>query len=73
MKKLIIGLTAVLTLAVATPALAAHHSSHYWICHDPVQKAAWAYPTGTYWANQLAHYGAYYAANNAYYVAHYGC
>lgn len=35
--------------------------------------AIYQYPTGSYWASQIAAYPDYYAANNAYYVATYGC
>lgn len=36
-------------------------------------RAAYAYPTGTYWQSQLAAYPDYYAAHNAFYQAKYGC
>jgi hypothetical protein len=35
--------------------------------------AIYAYPTGSYWQNQIAAYPDYYAANNAYYQKTYGC
>jgi hypothetical protein len=35
--------------------------------------AIYAYPTGSYWQNQIAAYPDYYATNNAYYQRTYGC
>lgn len=36
-------------------------------------RAIYEYPTGSYWQSQIAAYPAYYAANDAYFQAKYGC
>lgn len=41
--------------------------------YDVAYGAVYTYPTGSYWQGQIAAYPAYYAANNAYYLATYGC
>lgn len=60
--KLLLTITTILTLTSVGAASAL----------TPAYKAKYCYPTGTYWAKQVSKYPAYYAANNAYYVSHYG-
>jgi len=38
----------------------------------PAYRAVYCYPTGTYWATQVAAFPDYYAHYNAYYTANYG-
>lgn len=77
MKKLLalISTLTVLGISTATVAAAPHHTAQYWICNTPSLKAVWAYPTGSYWVNQINTYPDYYAqpSVNAYWTAKYGC
>ncbi len=60
MKRLLLAILASLALGGTAFALSPHYKSVY------------CYPTGTYWAKQVAAYPDYYAAHNAYYTSHYG-
>lgn len=64
MKKLVLALamTAIPAVAVATSTSPL----------APSYKATYCYPTGTYWARQIAKFPAYYAANGATFAAKYG-
>lgn len=68
MKKFLISL--VLSLATLVPLGAVASASCDYQCQ---YNAVYCYPTGSYWAAQRAAYPQYYAANNAYYTAAYGC
>lgn len=50
---------------LAVPAMASAYS--------PAYNAVYCYPNGSYWQTQRAAYPAYYQANNAYFLANYGC
>lgn len=73
MKKILatILLTLTFSLGLGTSVGASPHH-HYTL--PPSYKAVYCYPTGSYWVAQLSNPNntAYYAANNAYYVSHYG-
>ena len=62
MKRLIIS--TLLTLGVTGSALAYHLPAAY--------RAVYCYPTGSYWAAQIAAFPDYYAAHNSYYLHFYG-
>lgn len=64
MKKLLIALALVGSLALPAAASATSYHSAY--------SAVYCYPTGSYWVAQRNAYPAYYAAYNAYYLAAYG-
>jgi hypothetical protein len=48
-------------------------TSHPSWCSDPTYASYYAYPTGSYWTEQIADYPEYYAKNNAKFTAKYGC
>lgn len=72
MKKLLaIAIVLTALLPVAAFAKPAHKPVNN--CLVPGYAAVYGYPTGSYWAVQIAAYPAYYAAHNAFYLSHYGC
>lgn len=66
-----------LSIALASLVPAAASAANSWYCgpgaYNTTYRATFLYPTGSYWQTQIAAYPDYYAANNAYYLAAYGC
>ncbi len=77
MKKLIMAAAFALAAIAPVSALAVKKTtttnSTAWWCTNPKYAAIYQYPTGSYWQHQIATYPDYYAANDAYYRATYGC
>lgn len=59
--------------AVVTSAAVTHPSYCGPGAYNTSYRAIYEYPTGSYWQTQIHAYPDYYAANNAYYLATYGC